>query len=589
MPLDHSQNFLRAVRTYPDTWDEEARTVEAVILTEAPVRRFDRQGEFIEILDPLAFDPSKFAGLPVLDSHRTDTVKSIVGTVLSARVEGNAIVGMLQITSADDAEPIRQRIADGSIRGTSIGYTVEEYKLGPKSNGLRTKIATSATLIEITLTATPADPNAGLRAQNGGLKMPETGLASEAETTTLTRSETRTLCRQAGLSAEQADKIIDEHNGNVDATKSAVLDATLELSRQKPRIRVHSGGADDPKIIQQRQSDALAYRMIGGELPDASRDFVETSIMDMARASLTRSGVTIAGLSTDEILQRAAHTTADFPLTVSNAVNKVALETYQAAQSPLKTLSRQRTLPNFKESTSIRLGEAGKLEPLAESGEITHTTRAESGEAFKLSTFARALNVSRELIINDDLGLLGDMTAALGEAAAQTEADLMVQLITENPEMSDGSAVFDVARGNTEALDLNDTQGIEKGRLALRRRTGLGGQPIAVAPKYLLVAPEQETQAERLLASIQPNKTEDVNPLQGKLELLVEPRLPEDGVFYIFGDPARLACLQHGYLGSAQGVQIQRQEAWTTLGLGFRAFLDFGAGWLDWRGVHRGE
>ena len=35
------------------------------------------------------------------------------------------------------------------------------------------------------------------------------------------------------------------------------------------------------------------------------------------------------------------------------------------AESPLKTLCRQRTLPNFKESTAIRLGEIGRLEEIA--------------------------------------------------------------------------------------------------------------------------------------------------------------------------------------------------------------------------------
>ena len=40
------------------------------------------------------------------------------------------------------------------------------------------------------------------------------------------------------------------------------------------------------------------------------------------------------------------------------------------------------------------------------------------------------------------------------------------------------------------------------------------------------------------------------------------------------------------HLSSAQGVQIQRAEAWSTLGLKFRAWLDFGAGWLDWRGAY---
>jgi hypothetical protein len=60
----------------------------------------------------------------------------------------------------------------------------------------------------------------------------------------------------------------------------------------------------------------------------------------------------------------------------------------------------------------------------------------------------------------------------------------------------------------------------------------------------------------------------------------VEPRITGND-WWVFADPARLAAMQHAYLSSAQGVQIQRQEAWNTLGLSFRAFLDFGAGWLE--------
>ncbi|RQP06438.1 MAG: hypothetical protein D1H97_07115 [Paracoccus sp. BP8] len=57
---------------------------------------------------------------------------------------------------------------------------------------------------------------------------------------------------------------------------------------------------------------------------------------------------------------------------------------------------------------------------MTEHGEFTHTSRAESGETLTLKTFGRAINVSRKLLIDDDLGLLGDMTSAMGQAAAQT-------------------------------------------------------------------------------------------------------------------------------------------------------------------------
>lgn len=267
---------------------------------------------------------------------------------------------------------------------------------------------------------------------------------------------------------------------------------------------------------------------------------------------------------------------------------------HQAAASPLKTLGRQRSLSNFKTATSIRLGEMGRLEELAESGEITATSRAENGETMHLKTYARGITVSRKLLIDDDLGMLGDMTAAFGEAAAQTEADIMVDLITSNPNLSDGTPVFDASRGNLAGTgvalgDAGVQDALDAARKAMRTAKGLDGKTlINVVPKFLLVGPDAESDAERLLATIYPATTDDVNVYGSKLSLLVEPRLTGPR-WYVFADPARLAALQYGYLSSAQGVQIQRAEAWSTLGMKFRAWLDFGAGWLESRAAYLNE
>lgn len=362
--------------------------------------------------------------------------------------------------------------------------------------------------------------------------------------------------------------------------RAAAAEALQTRARQTTRIRV-VGSQDDPAIITRRQTDALVIRMAGGTPAEDVRPFMGLSALDMARDALTRSGVSVRGLSADDVLTRAM-TTSDFPLVVSNAMGKVALASYQAASSPLKILSRQRVLPNFKESTSIRLGEMGRLEELTESGEFTHTSRAENGETMQITTYGRAGNVSRKLLVNDDLNLLGDMTAAFGEAAAATEADLMADLLTSNPNLSDGVAVFATARGNLAASGtVISVTSVDLARKAMRAMKGLDGRTLVnVQPKYLLVGPEIETVAEQFLASLNATTTANVNPFSGSLQLLVEPRFTGND-WWIFPDPARLPCLQHGYLAGAEGVQIQRTESWDTLGMKYRAWLDFGAGWLD--------
>lgn len=583
MPLDNA--LTRAAQTRPNSYDPETRTVSAVIATPSPVTRRDARGPFLEVLTADTLDLSGADGLPVLDSHRTASVRDQLGRVRSVAVEGDAVVAVLEITSAEDAAPVVQRIADGTVSGVSIGYRVSGWTERNTPQG-RVKSPTGWRLTEVTLTSNPADPSARLRQKEE--PMPETiETLSPQEAEAQRRSDIRGLVRAAGLGPELADQLIDDE-ADMTAAKAAVFDAQ-QTRRSAPVVRVH-GSNEDPATIRTRQAEALAYRMGGlEELPEASRTYADVSLMDMAREAVERMGTSTRGMSRDEVLHRAAaHGTSDFALTVMDATGKTAMASYRAAESPLKALCRKQTLRDFKTSTAIRLGEMGELEEMAENGEFTATSRAEEGESINLKTFGRRIDLTRNLIINDDLNLLSDTVRAFGEAAAQTEAAIMVAMLTGNPDMRDGTPVFDASRGNIgDTAGLPSKATLTENREAMRLRTGTDGKTIIDAPpRYLLVPADLETEAEEILAAIQPGTTADVNPFAGKLKLLVEPRLPT-GTWYLFADPARLACLRYAYLSGAEGVQVQRRESWDTLGLSFRGFLDFGAGWLDWRGAQR--
>jgi len=400
------------------------------------------------------------------------------------------------------------------------------------------------------------------------------------------RSEIRTIGRAAGMTTEAIDNMIDRDLDPV-AARAEAFDTMQSRQRNTPRIRVVANH-DDPAAIVTRAADAMSYRMGGAsELPAASREYASMSLLDLARDSLTRAGVSVRGLSADDVFQRAAHGTSDFPLVVSVAANKSLLSAYQAAESPLKALARQRTLPNFKESTSIRLGGMGRLEKLSEHGEITATSRAEAGEKLALATYARRFDLTRKLMIDDDLSAFGDIVAALGQAAAQTEAELLVSQLLDNPLMSDGVAVFHATHGNLSTGSEPTEAALSNVRLAMRQRVDLDGKTLINAvPKYLVVGPELETTAEKLLTTINATTTDDVNPFAGKLTLMIEPRITDDS-WYVFADPARLPGLQYAYLSGASGPQIQRQEMWDTLGVSFRVFEDFGAGWVDYRAAQK--
>lgn len=559
-------------------FDGDSMTITAVIATAHPVARRDKRGGYMEVLDPAGLDLNA-DDVPFLDSHNRTRAQATIGRAQNVRIEGGQVVADLRFSQADDVQPIVQRVQDGTLSKFSAGYAVRKWRESVEG-GVRTRTAVAWSLVEVSLVAIPADPNCQKRGESMALDdtTPQAALIEQIRSALALPEEWATRM------AEAEDELTE------DEIRESAREELLKRKATAPKIRVH-GGNDDPAQIMTRQTDAVAFRMAGGTLPDASREFVGMSLKDMAADALQRAGQSTRGLTADEVFTRAAMGTSEFPLLVSNAMNKVALDSYKAAESPLKALARQRTLPNFKESTSIRLGELGRLEEMNEHGEFTHTGRAEAGETMRLKTFGRAINVSRKLLIDDDLNMLGDMTAALGEAAAQTEADELVATFTGNPDMSDGNPVFHTDRGNLAAtgVDLGsatDLAAIDNARKAMRVVKGLDGKTIiGVTPKYLVVGPEAETEAEKLLAAIYAATKDDVNAFTGKLQLVVEPRITGTG-WYLMAEPARVPSLQYAYLSAAQGVQIQRQEAWTTLGMQYRAFLDFGTGWVDWRGVY---
>lgn len=227
------------------------------------------------------------------------------------------------------------------------------------------------------------------------------------------------------------------------------------------------------------------------------------------------------------------------------------------------------------------------LEPVNEAGEFTSGAMAEAAETWKVSTFGRILGLTRQAIVNDDLGAFADLTRQLGQSAARFEANALAALLVSNPVMSDGKALFHADHGNTTpALNLEDPFNLDAARRLMRRQTGLDGEPIAATPKFLIVAPELETQAEQILASLTPRQVADVNPFAGKLTLLVDPYLT--GLqWYLAADPAQIDGLEYGHLEGAEGPQIETQVGFDVDGVRFRVRLDFGAGFVDWRGWHR--
>ena len=94
------------------------------------------------------------------------------GTVAAARIEGGRGLATIQLSRADDARPIVDRIREGTLRSVSIGYQVLQSR-EERTNGMRTLVATRWRPRELSFVPIPADPLARVRDATTGTRVRE--------------------------------------------------------------------------------------------------------------------------------------------------------------------------------------------------------------------------------------------------------------------------------------------------------------------------------------------------------------------------------------------------------------------------------
>lgn len=389
-----------------------------------------------------------------------------------------------------------------------------------------------------------------------------------------------------------ADSLIDR-NATVDQARASAF-AEMErrsggdIRTEQPRVE-WQGSHDDPSIRAARMGEAMYARLNPQhQLSQEARQYAYATPAEMARELLTLRGISITGMSPAAIITRALHSTSDFSVIVGDTINRTLRQAYQAAPSGLKRIGRQTTASDFRTKTAVMLGEAPVLERLDETGEIKSGTMAEAKESYKVETFAKKIGISRQVLVNDDLGAFADLARRFGQAAVETEARLLVSLLEANsgngPSMGDGNPLFHASHANKAGTGaaIADAS-LTEARLAIRTQKGLSGAVISATPKFLIVPPSLETLAEKWIASINPAMADDVNPHAGKLSLVVEPRLTSATRWYVAADPAEIDGLEFAYLAGENGPQVESKSGWDVDGVEVRVMLDFGAGFVDWR------
>lgn len=565
------------------SWNADARTITVKASAFADVRRYG----YIERLssDPAAWDLSRVqsaAGVPFLDTHNGYSLDAKLGKVLSAEVKRDGLYAVVQLSDSEPANRLARDLEGGIGSAVSIGYAVDKWQLD-ETDDVPVRIATRIRLLELSAVAVAADPGAAVRSltPNEDIEMNDTPTARE-----FAPEQRARLVQLAGLNGA----FLRRHAETPEVEfRAAIMDAIERRQERTPTAPmfdpVYRG--DDVPLARAMGEALYARATPGHQLSDEAKRFQHAPLAEMARICLDDAGRDTRGTSS-QLIERALHSTSDFPGVLSDATGRTLRAAYEASAVEIKSICRRSTAQNFKPKHALQFGAAPKLVRVNEAGEFTRGTFSESKSSYVLQTFGRVFAATRQTLINDDLGAFSDVPRRLAQAAAAFEADFLADLLESNPTMGDGVALFDADHGNLAAAGaaLSETS-LSAARLAMSRQVGLAGELVAIRPKFLIVPPELETIAEKVLASITAAKTSDANPFAGALTLLVEPRLQDPAAWYLSADPGAIDTIEYAYLEGVEGPELFTREGFDVDGIEFKVRLDFGAGAIDHRGLYR--
>lgn len=449
------------------------------------------------------------------------------------------------------------------------------------------------------------------RAAEEAKRAAEETIRRQAEESERKRSLTiRSMAQKVKLNDEPFVEDLVARGVSVAEASAALIDKIAETQNStQPQTRnsqpTSVNGGQDVAILNAKRfamQNALLHRCDATvKLEDAGREFRGMRLVDMAREFVEMAGGNARGMTPQELARaalgcdrqavRAAgmHSTSDFPLLLGSTVNRTLRDAYTNAPQTWRPLGRPTTVPDFRAVTRAALGDIAALEQVKEHGEYKYGTLSEDGAPIKVAKFGKIIAITWETIVNDDLGALTRIPAALGNAAAATESNVVWALLLGNPTFTDGVPFYDAGHANLAASGgaINTTT-LAAARAAMRKQKSKAGEFLNLAPEYLVVGPDKELEAYQFTSSnYVPAKNADINDVRNaSLTVIVDARITGNQ-WYLFAAPGSIDTFEYAYLEGEQGVFTETREGFEVDGMEIKARLVFGAAWIDYRGAYK--
>ncbi|MBE6380047.1 MAG: hypothetical protein E7047_03875 [Lentisphaerae bacterium] len=480
-------------------------------------------------------------------------------------------------------------------------------------------VITKAVLREISVVAIGADADTSLRIA-AGLNIPKQG--EKMNKKTVEAGNPAAPADDASIKAA-ADAAIVAERTRVSAVRAALkefphmIDKAIEAGWTEEYCRDIAANAKDA-VAGLPQS---GLNIINKDKPATTADVIEAALClragikehtiekdlgaDTLEAAYSMRGMSLkeallaacalrnipTGATLDRSVIRAGMADTNLPGIMSNVANKAMLQEFANYESIAQKLCTPGDLADYKESQRIRLTDIGNLEEVALGGPVKETDVKDEVAVNQAKRYAKLFWLDEMLITNDDLGAFLKLPKLFGARAIRLIDQVFHKRLMSNPEFN-GKSLFDASRKNllTGTGYAFGIEGLKAARKLLLNQTDQDGEPIAVAPKYLLVPTSLEAEAQELvLSALQitgESKTKGATNIVSKwgMEVVASPYLENEKYennsttgYYLFADPSVADTFEIGYLQGRRTPTVEMGAFdMTHFGVAYRTRFDFG-------------
>ncbi|MBA8734224.1 prohead protease/major capsid protein fusion protein [Chromobacterium violaceum] len=400
----------------------------------------------------------------------------------------------------------------------------------------------------------------------------------------------RSLLDDPACTIHRARELVLERLADQSGQNPTRSQATVQTVQDETETRRRAMG----EAIFQRSFTSAQHSAENREL---ARQFRGMNLADMARECVEQAGGSARGLSRPEIIELALNntrgggmqTTSDFPVILANVANRSMMRGYQLAGQTFWPLVNRGTLADFKEKTFLQIGNQVELKEVNEAGEFEIGVLNDAGgERLKLRTFGRIINISRQVIINDELGVFNDLSSGFGRSAANLESNLVWGMITGAPRLRDGKPLFHADHSNIGTGGVINIDAIDALDQLIGMQTEPGtGADLNLHGKYILAPRSMRLAAQRAIGFVSATKVDDLNPMAGEYDVITEPRLQraDPKAWYLAAEPAAAPTIEIAYLEGQEGLYTAYQDGFEVDGVSVKARLDVGVALMDYRWI----